>query len=898
MTVPNTLTQNGPYFPNGSTAVFPFTFKAVSGGEVQFVRVNADTSETVISSSLYTVSLTDTGSPSDTGGSLTFITPPAASALPHFVRSNPDFTQEISFENERAFLAPVMTEGLDRSAIRDLYMLGQIDRTLQVPTGETPIPVASMDGAVEGSVLAYVDGVLQLIPNDTAAVEQNVADSEAAALASQGYRDQSSAYALQSGASAAQSGVSAAASNTSAGIALGAQAATTIAAATVGVYPNAAGSNVPRGLTQASVGAITAGSGGTDGTFALAWSGGNFLVNPTGTFTVAGGVLTAVTITGPGLYIGASPTVPTPSFAASSGLTGAAVALTAQFLIASGVGYWVQSADTKTYGRYYNASGVATADTGVQSIPASPSLTSLIAQLSETVTNTWGVTDPVTGGASTGSRWVFLNTTAPYDILVTSMLVSVTATGPQKLEISYPPAPTNRVQVGPDVIVTPTTTGVQTLVAPTHFTAFTIPAGAQVGQFGNWVGFVSVAGQLDAAVCGGVDGDTTYTQSAPSAVTFQIRLTGTRSQPIALESRLNALDSAVTYAQSTVTQIGASDVLRAGGAATSPNTALWTLSTAIPVAAPVDQVFFDAKTTGTLKVKLMRSGSQVGADVSITVSATGPQTATVNLTDARIGDKIRFTGITVGYTTPSGGDDAATDELSFPTYGFRLGYRQTYVATQPLKDKVAAIAAGGSDLINKIACWGDSLFEYPQHPSMSVSAQLATLLGVTTYNGGISGQTMPQIETRFNVGSDKWGWITIFEAYNGFNNPDADLAALDRMVAKLLPAKSKRFLVLSCWNGDTQPVGSAGYNQIALLNKRRQAAYPYNYVDWRTHIIQNGLNVAGINPTSGDLTDIANDVIPRSLRLSGDFLHGNDSAYTVAAKLLENIVRSNHWLSA
>lgn len=726
---------------------------------------------------------------------------------------------------------------------------------------------------------------------------QLVIDAAAQAALAEASASMAQSAAAQTASDRTQTGIDRESTEAAATATLAYQTGALIAAATVGVYPNAAATNVPRGLTQASVGAITAGSGGTNGTFALAWSSGNFSVNPTGTFTVAGGVLTAVTITGPGLYIGASPTVPTPSFAASSGLTGAAVALTAQFLIASGQGYFVQSADTKTYGRYYNSSGVATADAGVQPIPASPSLTSVINQLSETVTNTWGVTDPATGGASTGSRWVFLNTTAPYDILVTSMLVSVTATGAQKLEVSYPPAPTNRVQVGPDVIVTPTTTGVQTLVAGTHFTAFTVPAGAQVGQFGNWVGFIAVVGHPDAAVCGGVDGDTTYTQSAPSNVTFQIRLTGTRQAPISLESRLNALDAGVTYSQNTVTQIGASDILRSGAAATSPNTATWTMSTVIPVAAPVDQVYFDAKSTGTLKVQLMRSGSQVGADVLITVSATGPQTASVNLSNARIGDKVRFTGITFGYTTPSAADDAATDELAFPTYGFRLGYRQTFVSTMPLNAKVAAIAAGGSDLQNKIAFWGDSLFEYPQHPTFSVSAQIATLLGVTTYNGGVSGQTMPQIEARFNVGSDKWGWITVFEAYNGFNSPDADLSALARMVAKLTPSRTKRFLVLSCWNGDTQPIGSAGYNQIALLNKRRQAAYPYNYVDWRTHLIQNGLNDAGITPTSGDLTDIANDVIPRSLRLSGDFLHGNDAAYGVAARLLENIIRSNHWLS-
>jgi hypothetical protein len=146
-------------------------------------------------------------------------------------------------------------------------------------------------------------------------------------------------------------------------------AAASLASATAGAYPNSAATNVPRGLTQASVGAITPGSGGANGTFALGWSGGNFTHNPTGTFTVAGGALTAVTITGPGLYIGAAPTVPTPSFTASAGLTGAAVALTAQFLVTAGNGYWVQSTDGTTLERYKNVAGVATRDTGVEPLP-------------------------------------------------------------------------------------------------------------------------------------------------------------------------------------------------------------------------------------------------------------------------------------------------------------------------------------------------------------------------------------------------------------------------------------------------------------------------------------------------------------------------------------------------
>lgn len=141
-------------------------------------------------------------------------------------------------------------------------------------------------------------------------------------------------------------------------------------------YPNGAAANVPRGLTQAGVGAITPGAGGTNGTFPLAWQGGtgNFSVNPVGTFTVAGNVLTAVTITQAGLCINAAPVAPTPSFAASAGLAGAAVVLTPQVLEPAGARYWVQSADAKSLDLYYNNAGASTRDPSLISIPTQTAL--------------------------------------------------------------------------------------------------------------------------------------------------------------------------------------------------------------------------------------------------------------------------------------------------------------------------------------------------------------------------------------------------------------------------------------------------------------------------------------------------------------------------------------------
>lgn len=312
--------ENGPFVGNGTQAAFAFTFTAITPAEV------AVTLDGVAQSSGFTVSL------NDGGGTVTFATPPAAGAQ-IVLRSSPDYLQDSVFENEGAYNLTTINTINRRQAVRALVTKKRLDAT----------NVAAADASAEAAA--------------------------ASAAAAAGAVSAAAGFAGAAAGSASAAGTSASGAANSAAAAAGSVNGAALAAATAGAYPNSAATNVPRGLTQASVGAITAGSGGTNGTFALAWSGGNFTANPSGTFTVSGGALTAVTITGPGLYIGASPTVPTPSFAASSGLTGAGVALTAQFLVASGQGYWVQSADGSELDRYSNVGGVATAVAGVGPVP-------------------------------------------------------------------------------------------------------------------------------------------------------------------------------------------------------------------------------------------------------------------------------------------------------------------------------------------------------------------------------------------------------------------------------------------------------------------------------------------------------------------------------------------------
>lgn len=148
MTVPNTNTRNGPYYPNGVTSAFPFTFRALAKDDVQVIRIAADGTAVVLSNALFDVTLTDNG------GSAVFASAPLAGD-PLYVQLDPAFSQDISFENEGAFLPEVITEALDRSAQRSLWLRDLLSRALVLPVGEAGATLVRAALRTGGKVLGF-----------------------------------------------------------------------------------------------------------------------------------------------------------------------------------------------------------------------------------------------------------------------------------------------------------------------------------------------------------------------------------------------------------------------------------------------------------------------------------------------------------------------------------------------------------------------------------------------------------------------------------------------------------------------------------------------------------------------------------------------------------------------
>lgn len=197
-------------------------------------------------------------------------------------------------------------------------------------------------------------------PANPSNLSQQVTAAAAAQAGAEDARDE--AQAAQAAAEAALDVVNAAGVVQTTNIAsAGAVQLTNIAAAaaqpTIGIFTSE-DDGVSNGVIGAT--AIVAGSGGTNGTFDLAFTGGGG-TGAAGRFTVSGGALTSVIITAPGINYTSAPAL---SFTASSGLTGASA--TAQIGPRTNDGeYYLLKGSGETFATLYQNSSGSPVSTGL-----------------------------------------------------------------------------------------------------------------------------------------------------------------------------------------------------------------------------------------------------------------------------------------------------------------------------------------------------------------------------------------------------------------------------------------------------------------------------------------------------------------------------------------------------
>ncbi|CAB5162141.1 hypothetical protein UFOVP152_7 [uncultured Caudovirales phage] len=174
MSISNTVRTAGPFACNGSTTVFPFTFKVFSASEVTVALTDASGNlTTLILATDYTVTL-NANQDSSPGGSITTLATYAA-GYTITLTSNVQSVQPVVLTNGGGFYPDVLNDAFDRLTILAQQLERDAGRSLKVPVGETSPSLQSLASA-NGTVLGILGGQIVPVPNTSTGLEQMAAD--------------------------------------------------------------------------------------------------------------------------------------------------------------------------------------------------------------------------------------------------------------------------------------------------------------------------------------------------------------------------------------------------------------------------------------------------------------------------------------------------------------------------------------------------------------------------------------------------------------------------------------------------------------------------------------------------------------------------------------------------
>jgi len=116
-----------------------------------------------------------------------------------------------------------------------------------------------------------------------------------------------------------------------------------------------------------------------------------------------------------------------------------------------------------------------------------------------------------------------------------------------------------------------------------------------------------------------------------------------------------------------------------------------------------------------------------------------------------------------------------------------------------------------------------------------------------------------------------------------------DVAAMVQHVSSL----DARSLIIGPLNREGQIPGTAAYTALLADERALVLQYGRRFINIRKWLIDYGLATAGITPTTGDTADIANGLVPRSLR--NDNVHLNQTGYRLVALVVAARLRELGW---
>ncbi|MBQ8970933.1 MAG: hypothetical protein IJ073_06455 [Lachnospiraceae bacterium] len=134
-----------------------------------------------------------------------------------------------------------------------------------------------------------------------------------------------------------------------------------------------------------------------------------------------------------------------------------------------------------------------------------------------------------------------------------------------------------------------------------------------------------------------------------------------------------------------------------------------------------------------------------------------------------------------------------------------------------------------------------------------------------------------RLTTAGMAGKNKDDVLVIFTGTNDRPNADSiyDIISLQRRILEYTGCE--KYVVIGMTCKEIMP-------EIEEVNEILAQEYQNNFLDIREYMLQYGLEAEGLKATAGDLEDIRNGEIPRSLRT--DYVHGNAYFYDILARKL------------
>ena len=177
MTISSETRKAGPFYGNGVTTSFPFTFKTFAGADVKVIYTDADAVETVlVLDSDYTIALNEDQN-ANPGGTVSYSTLITGEKLT--LLGNVEYTQETDIQNQGGFYPEVIENALDKLTMQVQQVKEQVDRAVKVDASSSVLPTDYLTQASAAANSASASASAASASESAALVSANAAAASA-----------------------------------------------------------------------------------------------------------------------------------------------------------------------------------------------------------------------------------------------------------------------------------------------------------------------------------------------------------------------------------------------------------------------------------------------------------------------------------------------------------------------------------------------------------------------------------------------------------------------------------------------------------------------------------------------------------------------------------------------